>query len=173
MSSISFGIILAVIAGIINGSFPAPIKYVKVWKWENIWSVWGLFGMVVFPWAVVFMTIPDPWDVYHAVAVESLQLMVVFGVGFGLGQIFFGLGIAAVGMALNFAVAIGISTVLGFLVPLLVKHRERVFTAQGAMIFLGAFLILIGIVGCSIAGKMKDTHQTGTEQRPRESASVS
>ncbi len=173
MSSVSVGIILAIIAGIINGSFPAPMKYAKVWKWENIWSVWAFFGMVVFPWAVVFLTIPDPWDVYHGVALKSLLLMVGFGIGFGLAQIFFGLGIAAIGMALNFAIAIGISTVLGFLVPLLVSHRERVFTAQGAMIFLGAFLILIGIVGCAIAGKMKDTHQAGTEQRPRESTAVS
>ena len=93
--------------------------------------------------------------------------------GFGLAQIFFGLGIAAIGMALNFAIAIGISTVLGFLVPLLVKHRDRVFTPQGAMIFLGAFLILIGIVGCAVAGKMKDTHLEAADPRPRESAAVS
>jgi L-rhamnose-H+ transport protein len=173
MSSLSVGIILAIIAGIINGSFPAPIKYAKVWKWENIWSVWGLFGMVVFPWAVVFVTIPNPWDVYHGVAAKSLLMMIGFGIGFGLAQIFFGLGIAVIGMALNFAIAIGISTVLGFLVPLLVKHPDRVFTPQGAMIFLGAILILVGIVGCAVAGKLKDTHQEGADPRPRESAAVS
>ena len=173
MSSLSIGIILAIIAGIINGSFPAPIKYAKVWKWENIWSVWGLFGMVVFPWLVVWFTIPDALDVYQGVPAKAVLLMIAFGVGFGLAQIFFGLGIAAIGMALNFAIAIGISTVLGFLVPLLVKHPDRVFTAQGGMIFLGAFLIVIGIVGCALAGKLKDKHLEAAEQRPRESAAVS
>ena len=54
MSSLSVGIILAIIAGGLNGSFAAPTKYAKVWKWENIYSVWAIFGMVVFPWAVVF-----------------------------------------------------------------------------------------------------------------------
>ncbi len=171
MSGLSLGIILSVIAGIINGSFPAPIKYAKVWKWENIWSVWAVFGMVVFPWLVAFITIPDAAAVYASAETKSLLLMIAFGVAFGLAQIFFGLGIAAIGMALNFAIAIGISTVLGSLVPLLAKHSDRVFTPQGTMIFVGVFLIVIGIVGCAVAGMLKDKH-LGESDRPRESAAV-
>src|SRR5271157_4887278 len=173
MSSLSVGVILAIIAGIINGSFPASLKYVKVWKWENIWSVWAVFGMVVFPWAVVFLTIPNPGDVYHGVATKSLMMMIAFGIGFGLAQIFFGLGIAAIGMALNFAIAIGLSTVLGSLVPLLAHERDKIYTKQGAMIFLGLFLMVLGIVGCAVAGKMKDKHMEAADPRPRESAAVS
>jgi L-rhamnose-H+ transport protein len=157
----------------LSGSFAAPFKYAKVWKWENIWSVWAVFAMVIFPWAVVFLTIPNPWDVYHGVATKSLLMMIEFGVAFGLAQIFFGLATAAIGIALNFAIAIGISTVLGSLLPLLVLHRERIFTHQGAMIFLGVLLILVGIVGCAVAGKMKDKHLEAADSRPRESAAVS
>jgi L-rhamnose-H+ transport protein len=173
MSSLMVGVMLAIIAGIINGSFAAPIKYAKVWKWENIWAVWGLFGMVIIPWAVVFLTIPNAWDVYHGVPTKAVLLLIVFGLGFGLAQIFFGLGIAAIGMALNFAIAIGLSTVLGSLVPLLAHERNRIFTHQGAMIFLGVLLILVGIVGCAIAGKMKDKHLEASDPRPRESTAVS
>ena len=172
MSSLSIGIILSIIAGILNGSFAAPTKYVKVWKWENIFSVFGVFGMVIFPWIVVYMTIPNAGAVYSGVPAKSLALVLAFGVGFGLAQVFFGLGIAAIGMALNFAIAIGISTVLGSLVPLLVLHRDRAFTSQGLMLFLGVVLILIGIVGCSIAGKLKDKHLEAADPRPRESAAV-
>ncbi len=171
MSGLSIGIILSIIAGMINGSFPAPIKYAKVWKWENIWSVWAVFGMVVFPWLIAFITIPDAAAVYSSAETKSLLLMIAFGVAFGLAQIFFGLGIAAIGMALNFAIAIGISTVLGSLVPLLAKHPDRVFTPQGTMIFVGVFLIVIGIVGCAVAGMLKDRH-LGTSDRPRESTAV-
>jgi L-rhamnose-H+ transport protein len=172
MSSLSVGIILAIIAGILNGSFAAPTKYTKIWKWENIYSVFGIFGMVLLPWAVVFVTIPNAGEVYRGVATKSLLLVVLFGLGFGLAQVFFGLGIAAIGMALNFAIAIGISTVLGSLVPLLILHRERAFTFQGLMLLLGVILILVGIVGCSFAGKLKDEHQVVTDPRPRESAAV-
>ena len=152
MSSLSVGIVLAIIAGIINGSFAAPIKYAKVWKWENIWAVWAAFGMVIFPWLILFITVPHPLAVYQQGGMRNTMMLVAFGLGFGLAQILFGLGIAAVGMALNFAIAIGISTAFGSLLPLLIQHRERIFTPQGGMIFLGVFLVLIGIVGCAVAG---------------------
>jgi len=171
MSSLMVGVVLAIIAGIINGSFAAPIKYAKIWKWENIWAVWAIFGMVVFPWVAVLITIPHPLDVYQQGGMQNTMMLVAFGVGFGLAQILFGLGIAAVGMALNFAIAIGISTAFGSLLPLLLQHRDKIFTDQGHMIFLGVGLIVIGIVGCAMAGKMKDTH-LGADTRPRESAAV-
>jgi L-rhamnose-H+ transport protein len=172
MSSLTIGIILSIIAGIINGSFATPTKYVKVWKWENIWSVWALFGMVIFPWIALFITVPRPMEVYQQGGLRNTLMLVAFGLGFGLAQILFGLGIAAVGMALNFAIAIGISTAFGSLLPLLIQHRDRIFTPQGGWIFLGVFLILIGIVGCAMAGKMKDTHLGSADDRPRESAAI-
>jgi L-rhamnose-H+ transport protein len=172
MSSITIGVVLAVIAGIINGSFAAPIKYAKVWKWENIWAVWAAFGMVIFPWLVLFLTVPHPLEVYQQGGLQNTMMLVAFGIGFGLAQILFGLGIAAVGMALNFAIAIGISTAFGSLLPLLMQHREKIFTPQGHMIFIGVFLVIIGIVGCAVAGKMKESHMSGSDDRPRESAAL-
>ncbi|MGA3167441.1 MAG: L-rhamnose/proton symporter RhaT [Terriglobia bacterium] len=172
MSSLSIGIMLAIIAGIMNGSFASPTKYVKVWKWENIWAVWGVMGMVVFPWLVVFLTIPNAGTVYQSVGARNLLLMIGFGVGFGLAQIFFGLGIAAIGIALNFAIAIGLSTALGSIVPLLVLQRQKIFTAQGGLIFLGVGLILVGIVGCAVAGGLKEKHLASSAARPRESTAV-
>jgi len=40
------------------------------------------------------------------------------------------------------------------------------------MLFLGVLLILVGIVGCSMAGKLKDKHLEAADPRPRESAAV-
>jgi len=172
MSSFTTGIVLALVAGILNGSFAAPIKYAKGWKWENLWAVWGLFGMLVFPWLIVFATIPDAWSVYQSVGIRTLLLPIGFGAGFGLAQIFFGLGIAGIGIALNFAIAIGLSTALGSLVPLVVLQREKVFTPQGKLIFAGVALILAGIVGCALAGKLKEVHRGGAPEAPRESSAV-
>jgi L-rhamnose-H+ transport protein len=172
MSTLTTGILLALVAGILNGSFAAPIKYAKGWKWENIWAVWGFTGMLVFPWLIVIATIPDAWRIYQSVGARTLLLPVGFGVGFGLAQIFFGLGIAAIGIALNFAIAIGLSTALGSLVPLVVLQRQKIFTPQGKMIFAGVALILAGIVGCALAGKMKEKHFATAPERPRESSAL-
>ncbi len=40
------------------------------------------------------------------------------------------------------------------------------------MTFVRIFLVVVGIVGCAIAGKMKETHMAGADDRPRESAAV-
>ena len=172
MSSLAGGIMLAIIAGILNGSFASATKFVKEWKWENIWSVWGVMGMVVSPWLIVLITIPHPWAAYQSGGAQNLLMLLAFGVGFGLAQIFFGLGIAAIGIALNFAIAIGISTAFGSLLPLVMLHREKLFTPQGNMIFLGVALMLVGIVGCAVAGTMKEKHLATAAERPRESAAL-
>lgn len=164
---------LALVAGILNGSFAAPIKYAKGWKWENIWAVWGVMGMLVFPWVIVLATIPDAWSIYRSAGIRNLLLPVGFGVGFGLAQIFFGLGIAAIGIALNFAIAIGLSTALGSLVPLVVLQRQKIFTPQGKMIFAGVALILVGIVGCALAGRMKEMHLGAATVRESSAISMS
>ena len=172
MANVPLAVALALIAGVLNGSFATPTKFVKTWKWENIWSVWAVTGMVVFPWLAVWLTIPNAWGVFQAAGLKVLLLMVLFGVGFGLAQIFFGLGIAAIGIALNFAIAIGLATALGSLVPLLVLQRQKIFTPQGHMIFLGVALAIAGIVGCAIAGGMKEKQLAASGSVPKESTAV-
>jgi len=156
MSEISIGILLAALAGVLNGSFAAPTKYAKRWNWENIWAVWAVVGMLLFPWVLVFVTVPHVAAFYAHAAARTLWLVIIFGIGFGLAQIFFGLGIAAIGISLNFAIAIGLSTALGSVVPLVFLQPQTIPTPKGETIFLGVGLVLVGIVLCAIAGREKE-----------------
>jgi L-rhamnose-H+ transport protein len=170
MSNVPLAVCLTLIAGILNGSFAAPMKYAKYWKWENIWSVWAVVGMFLFPWFMVYVTVPDVAGFYQQAGVRELLLMVGFGVGFGLAQIFFGLGIAALGIALNFAIAIGLSTALGSLVPLVALHSDMILTTKGMVIILGVALMLVGIVFCAVAGRHKEKAMQGSVQEQPEGA---
>ncbi len=166
MPSVFFAAVLSAVAGVMNGSFAAPTKYVRKWQWENIWSVWAIFGMIVVPWILVAFTIPHAGLVFRGISARETVLLIVFGVGFGLAQIFFGLGIAAVGIALNFAIAIGISTAFGSVVPFLSQHSRQAFSREGLFFFLGIILMLAGIVLSALAGREK-------EKRLRSSAMAS
>src|SRR5689334_24652896 len=64
MGSMIGGVVLSVIAGVLNGSFATPTKYTKKWQWENIWSVWAIFAMLILPWLLVVATIPQASAVY-------------------------------------------------------------------------------------------------------------
>ncbi len=150
------GALLSILAGALNGSFAAPTKIARKWRWENIWSVWAVWAMLILPWALVFATIPHAIPFFENTPASQWSLLILFGIGFGLAQIFFGLGIAAVGIALNFAIAIGISTAFGSIVPFLSQHADRLFTREGLFFFVGIFLMLAGIVVSAVAGREKE-----------------
>jgi L-rhamnose-H+ transport protein len=156
MSGVSIGVILSAIAGVLNGSFAVPTKITHKWRWENIWSVWATWAMFILPWVLTFITIPHTVSFFEHTPAGQWSLLILFGLGFGLAQIFFGLGIAAVGIALNFAIAIGISTAFGSIVPFFSQHADRVFTGEGLFFFVGIFLMLAGIVVSALAGREKE-----------------
>lgn len=156
MSEVSIGIVLAALAGVLNGSFAVPTKVTRKWRWENIWSVWGVWAMLILPWVLTFATIPHTVRFFEHIPADQWSLLIFFGIGFGLAQIFFGLGIAAVGIALNFAMAIGISTAFGSIVPFLSQHADKVFTLEGLFFFVGIALMLAGIVVSALAGREKE-----------------
>jgi len=167
MGNVAFGILLSIIAGVINGSFAAPTKYSKLWKWENIWAVWAIVALLILPWALAVATIPGLFSVYGSAGLSPMLLLMGFGLGNGFAQICFGLGLAAIGLSLGFAIAIGISTALGALGPLVIQQPELLLTTKGMTIVGGVVLILIGIAVCAIAGRMKEAAQNpvGTVQQ--------
>lgn len=156
MPGLFAGVALSVLAGLLNGSFATPTKYAPAWKWENIWSLWAVWAMFLLPWALAFATIPHTVRFFEQTPAGQWALLILFGIGFGLAQIFFGLGIAAVGIALNFAIAIGISTAFGSLLPFISQHSEMIFTREGLFFFVGIVLVLAGIVGSAVAGREKE-----------------
>ena len=53
------GMLFALLSGITNGLYSAPIKVIKVWKWENLWLVFIVTSCLVMPTALVLATVPD------------------------------------------------------------------------------------------------------------------
>lgn len=154
--SVSTGIILALIAGALNGSFAAPTKYTTRWKWENVWALWAVTAFLIVPWIIALATVPNLLGVYADAGSGPLGILIAFGAGYGVAAACFGLGVAALGIALNFAIALGISTAVGSLLPLLTQHREQAFTTRGFIIMAGIAITLAGIAVCAMAGKARE-----------------
>lgn len=156
MSDFSLGVLISFVAGALNGSFATPTKYMKLWRWENVWAAWAVVAFFLFPWVLALNTVPDLFGLYRSAGPGPMLMLVGLGAGVGIAQICFGLGVSAIGIALNFAIAIGISTTLGSLVPLLSMQSQVILTPKGLSIMAGVTLMLIGIVICAVAGKAKD-----------------
>lgn len=125
-----------------------------------MWALWAVLALFVFPWVVAFITVPHLWASYQAAEVHHATLLVVaFGAGYGIAAICFGLGIDAIGIALNFAIALGTATAVGSAIPLLWFHSASVATRQGLVIEAGIAVIVIGIILCGLAGRSKEKDQ--------------
>ena len=74
-----WGIGVVTLAGILQGSFAAPMKRMSGWQWENSWLLFALSGLIVFPWIINFATVPakEASMVELAVLVELKSTLLV------------------------------------------------------------------------------------------------
>jgi len=157
MNDTGIGFALLLAAGAMNGSFTLPMKFTRRWAWENTWLVWTVFALVIFPPLLAFATVPALGTVYGEGGTKFVVLAASFGAGWGVSQVFFGLAVEAVGIALAFSVILGISAAVGSLLPLALHHAEKIATRSGLYIIGGVALVLIGVGICAVAGRRRES----------------
>lgn len=156
MTDTTFGMIFLVFAGVMNASFTLPMKFTRRWPWENTWLAWTIFALLVLPPIAAISTVPQLGAVYASVSGGVLLSVVLFGAGWGVAQVFFGLAVDAIGIALTFSLVMGISAAMGTLVPLVRLHPERLNTPAGHGVLGGVGLVIAGVVLCAIAGRKRE-----------------
>lgn len=149
-------LMLVLLAGGASGSFAVPMKRIRGWQWEHTWLVWSLLGMLVIPVAVAAVTVSDLGAVYRAAGPRPLALTALYGMCWGMGTVLLGLGITRVGLALSFGIVLGTSSSLGTVIPLVMLHRDRLFTAAGLLILVGVGVILCGVAAGARAGLLRE-----------------
>ena len=87
------GIIIIFVSGIVNASFPLPMKYARAWKWENLWFVFSLLALLVLPVGAATWAIPDLPEVYTSLPTRDLLPGAVFGLLWGFAQTSFGIAV--------------------------------------------------------------------------------
>ncbi|MGH9590165.1 MAG: L-rhamnose/proton symporter RhaT [Terracidiphilus sp.] len=156
MTDSTAGFQLLIIAGIMNASFTLPMKYARRWAWENTWLAWSILALLVLPPALTLSTVPHLTAIYRATGGANVRDVAGFGAGWGVAQVFFGLAVDAIGIALTFSIVLGTSAAVGTLIPLLRIHPERLNTPGGHGILTGVALVLAGVVLCAVAGTRRE-----------------
>ena len=159
MMAMGFAYVLA--AGILQGIFLLPMDRTRGWQWEHNWLAFSFFGMLLLNWLFTFATIPQILDIYGAASLSDIGLLTLFGLGWGLGAVLFGLGMARLGLALGYPIIMGLIASLGAFVPLAVFFPATLLSAKGGLILVGMLIVVAGIVMCSRAGARKDKDASG------------
>jgi L-rhamnose-H+ transport protein len=148
-------LLLVLLAGLLQGTFILPMTLVRKWSWEHTWATFSFFGMFLFNWIITLLLVPNIFAVYNASPSGDLVILGLFGMGWGVGAVLFGLGMDRLGMALGYPIIMGLIASLGALIPLLVFFPQTLFTTKGLVLLAGTLLVIFGIVLCSMAGSRK------------------
>ncbi|MCW5977283.1 MAG: hypothetical protein KIT09_04365 [Bryobacteraceae bacterium] len=150
------GVLLALTAGVTAGNCMLPMKFARRWAWENTWLVFSVVSLVILPWALAFGAVDNLPAVYRGTPAAAYAAPLLFGFGWGIAQVLFGLSIARLGLALGYAIIIGLGALLGTLVPLAAQQPQVLGSAAGALILCGVAIMIGGIVVSSAAGRLRE-----------------
>ena len=159
------GLFWLLVAGLGQGAFPLPMKYTRIWKWEHLWFWYSFFAFFLLPLVIAVVTVPHLGAVYHTLPLRPLLLTAIFGITWGIGSVFFGLGIDALGMTLGFPIMTGLTTALGAFIPMSILSPELLLRRNGLLTIAGNIVTIVGVSLCAVAGDRRD-RQLGREAPP-------
>lgn len=156
MPDATAGILLLIVAGVMNANFTIPMKFTKKWAWENTWAVWSVYALLILPPLAEYLTVPNLGAVYSQAGARAVTLVALCGFAWGIAQVLFGLAVDSIGVALAFAIVLGLSAAIGSLIPLIQLHPDKIFTPAGLGVIAGVVLVVAGVSVCAIAGKKRE-----------------
>jgi L-rhamnose-H+ transport protein len=161
------GVLFHAIGGLAAASFYIPYKKVKAWSWEIYWLVGGLFSWIVAPWVLALLILPQTPEILSQSSTSSLTWTFIFGMLWGVGGLTFGLTMRYLGIALGYAIALGISTVIGTLIPPLFSGEllQIAQSESGQVMLLGVLICVGGIVLSGKAGVRKQNELSDEDKK--------
>lgn len=148
---------LHAIGGVCASSCYLPSTRLKKWSWGTFWLVQASFAWIIMPLVLGFFTVPDFFGILKNAPSNAMWSAFLLGAVYGFGGMCFGLAIKHIGYSLTYTIAIGISAVLGTVIPLLIFGGIiEYFTRTGGGIVLAGMLVsVIGVGLCGFAGFKK------------------
>jgi len=136
----------------------APQKYIKKWSWESFWIMQAFWCWLVLPIAGALITIPHLWLVLSQAPSDRMLFAFLMGIAYGVGGTAFNISIRYIGFSLTYSIAVGLSSILGTIVPPLVRGQVAAIVGRpgSAWVLAGIAAGALGIAICGVAGRLKE-----------------
>ena len=157
------GLATILASGIANATFPLPMKYSRHWKWENTWLVFCTLALLVLPLAAASVMVGNLAAAYRGGSLTDFAPALICGFLWGTAQVTFGIGIASVGMAMAFAIVVGMCSVLGSLFPMIVQRPDDLAARPGLVLMSSAAILTCGLILYAKAARARESggHEGG------------
>jgi L-rhamnose-H+ transport protein len=159
------GVIFHWIGGFASATNFIPFRRIKRWSWEIYWIIQGFAAWIVAPLVLAGIFVPHLATILRASPPAALGYAVLFGALWGIGGLTFGLAIRYLGIALGYAIALGLCTAFGTLIPPIYSGElsEIVHERSGQIILFGVFICLVAVAVNGAAGLSKERELTPEE----------
>jgi L-rhamnose-H+ transport protein len=163
----ALGVTLHAIGGLAAASFYIPYKGVKGWAWEKFWIVGGVFSWLIAPWIFALWLVPGTADILRHSPGSALAWAFVWGVVWGIGGLTFGLTMRYLGIALGYAVALGLCAACGTLIPPIYDGTlgDVIRKPGGYTLLAGVATCLLGIAFSGWAGVSKERELSDEQKK--------
>jgi len=162
MNTTIIALALVLFAGLINGSFAAPMKYMTRWSEGNTWLAFSISAFIILPWLTLLIMVPNIFEILHNIPPSVLFMIILGGIAFGLGQIAFVVGFQYIGIGLAFVINISMGTSGSALIPML-WHKGILGTTYSYVQFAGIAVFVLAVIFGAIAGATRDKNTSGVD----------
>jgi L-rhamnose-H+ transport protein len=152
------GVFFHWLGGLASASFYVPYKRVRGWAWEVYWLTGGIFSWVIAPWVFASLRTEHLWQVLTATPRSTLVWCWFWGMLWGFGGLTYGLTMRYLGMSLGMAIILGLTMVIGTLVPPIFHGTLAALatTRSSWITFAGIALAVAGVIIVARAGREKE-----------------
>jgi L-rhamnose-H+ transport protein len=156
--SLPLGIAFHAAGALLSANCYTPQKYLRRWSWETFWLSQASWCWLLWPIIGALLTIPELGAVLAEAPPHRMAASFLMGIAYGVGGTAFNISIRYIGFSLTYSVAVGLSSVLGTLVPPLVRGEYGALLGRpGAGWVLGGVAAgAVGIAICGYAGRSKE-----------------
>ena len=163
------GVLYHWIGGFASATNFIPFRGIKRWSWEVYWLIQGFAAWIVAPLVLGSIFVPHLTGILRESYAENphrVLLALFFGALWGVGGLTFGLAIRYLGIALGYAIALGLCAAFGTIVPPIVHGEILTILRQssGQIILLGVAVCVLGVAVNGAAGVSKDKEFTPEEK---------
>jgi L-rhamnose-H+ transport protein len=166
MSELSQGIVIVVLAGLIMGTSPWPLKLMRRFQYEHFAFVSMLLALVVLPWAITLRYCPAPFAALGEVDRGILLRANLFTFCWGIAQVLALLCFVRIGVSLTYGILCSIGAAVGVVTPMIFKASgvfqgaPDLLSRTGLIIVSGAAVMVVGVLFASLAGLERERLKT-------------
>lgn len=148
-----FGLIF--VAAVSGGAFALPLRIRKRFAVENTLLVAMGFATIILPTLMMTILFPTWYKAIGAVDTKTVLIVMLAGFGWGCGSVTFAKGVNTLGLGIGYPVIMGLSTVIGGIVPMARKWGEIPADAK-MFTLIGMAICVVGIILIGKAGDLRE-----------------